>query len=203
MKDFWNERYGADDYAYGTEPNAFLKEVLASLQPGRILFPAEGEGRNAVYAATKDWQVDAFDLSEAGKQKATALAKKQQVTINYEVANFNTHIPLIETYDAVVLIFAHFPPEYRIQWHQKLIDALKPGGILILEAFSKDHLRFNSKNPAAGGPKNIDMLYDANTLRNDFDQLNEQLLEAKVVHLNEGPYHNGESAVIRYIGQKD
>ncbi len=203
MKEFWNERYGASEYAYGTAPNAFLKESLRQVTPGHILFPAEGEGRNAVHAAQQGWQVDAFDLSEAGQQKAYALATDKQVNIQYDVVNFNEVQLPKDTYDAVALIFAHFPANFRADWHQKLIDALKPGGHLLLEAFSKDHLAFNSKNPAAGGPKNIEMLYDANTLRDDFDQLNELLLETKVVHLQEGPYHHGESSVIRYIGQKD
>ena len=73
MKEFWNERYRQNEFAYGEEPNEFLKEQLAKLQPGSILFPAEGEGRNAVYAAQSGWQVSAFDISEEGKKKAERL----------------------------------------------------------------------------------------------------------------------------------
>ena len=63
MKDFWNERYGAPEYAYGTEPNVFFKQELDGLKPGRLLLPAEGEGRNGVYAAEKGWSVSAYDWS--------------------------------------------------------------------------------------------------------------------------------------------
>jgi hypothetical protein len=48
MKEFWNERYANEEYAYGEEPNEFFKQELARLQPGRILLPADGEGRNGV-----------------------------------------------------------------------------------------------------------------------------------------------------------
>lgn len=203
MKEFWNERYSEPEYAYGTAPNVFLRDTLSKLTPGRILFPAEGEGRNAVYAAQQGWQIEAFDLSEAGQQKAEALAKENQVEINYTVADFNKVQLPKNAFDAVALIFAHFPAEFRADWHMKLIASLKPRGYLIMEAFSKDQVAFNSKHPSAGGPKQLNMLYDAPTLRNDFKQLKEHLLEIKVVHLEEGIYHYGESSVIRYIGQKD
>ena len=77
----WDTRYGKDEYAYGTEPNQFLKEKLEDLEPGSILFPAEGEGRNAVYAAQLGWKVSAFDISEVGKQKALKLAGQKKVSI--------------------------------------------------------------------------------------------------------------------------
>jgi len=76
MIDFWNARYAAAEYAYGTEPNAFFKAQLDQLTPGRLLLPAEGEGRNAVYAAKKGWEVVAFDQSDAGQKKALKLAKE-------------------------------------------------------------------------------------------------------------------------------
>ena len=61
MKEFWNERYSQEAYAYGTEPNAFFKSRIDQLSPGKLLLPAEGEGRNAVYAATKGFEVSAYD----------------------------------------------------------------------------------------------------------------------------------------------
>ncbi|HRN48956.1 MAG TPA: hypothetical protein PKW69_13045, partial [Niabella sp.] len=61
MKEFWNDRYSREEYSYGQLPNEFLKETLQKLKPGKILFPAEGEGRNAVFAASLGWHADAFD----------------------------------------------------------------------------------------------------------------------------------------------
>ena len=72
----WDQRYSEQPYAYGTAPNAFVKASLDTQKPGKILFAAEGEGRNAVYAAQQGWEVEAFDLSAAGRDKALALAKQ-------------------------------------------------------------------------------------------------------------------------------
>ena len=76
MKKFWNERYADSQYAYGTEPNAFFKSQIDQRPAGRILLPAEGEGRNAVYAATLGWDVYAFDFSTKAKEKALLLRIK-------------------------------------------------------------------------------------------------------------------------------
>ena len=60
MKEFWNSRYQEKEYAYGLEPNLFFKSELIKLIPGKALFPAEGEGRNAVFAAKSGWEVTAL-----------------------------------------------------------------------------------------------------------------------------------------------
>ncbi|MGB0432101.1 MAG: hypothetical protein ACPGLV_16620, partial [Bacteroidia bacterium] len=85
MIDFWDKRYGADEFAYGTLPNEFLKEQLKNYSEGSILLPAEGEGRNAVFAAKQGFEVTAFDMSTAGQKKALQLAKSQKVEIDYEI----------------------------------------------------------------------------------------------------------------------
>jgi hypothetical protein len=64
----WDDRYGKIEFAYGEQPN-FLKEQLIKIPAGSI-FPAEGEGRNAIYAATQGWNVHAFDQSIEGKESA-------------------------------------------------------------------------------------------------------------------------------------
>ncbi|MEO5947061.1 MAG: hypothetical protein ABIP79_09605, partial [Chitinophagaceae bacterium] len=85
MKEKWDERYSAKEFAYGEQPNNYLKEQLLKIPAGTILFSAEGEGRNAVYAATIGWTVFAFDISAEGRKKAIQLADKHHVKINYEV----------------------------------------------------------------------------------------------------------------------
>jgi hypothetical protein len=66
--DFWDQRYSQSDFVYGKKPNEYLKAKLVDLKPGRILFPAEGEGRNAIFAAKLGWDVFAFDSSIEGKK---------------------------------------------------------------------------------------------------------------------------------------
>ncbi len=202
MKEFWNERYSAPEYAYGIAPNEFFARELASLKPGKILFPGEGEGRNAVYAAESGWEVSAFDLSESGKKKADQLAASKGVNLEYRVGNLTEISYPTESFDALVLIFAHFPASLREGFHRKLYSFLKPGGILILEGFSKDHLKFSSVNPLAGGPKDPSMLFSEEELRSDFKEMEILSLEEKEVELKEGLYHSGKSAVIRLVARK-
>jgi SAM-dependent methyltransferase len=202
MKDFWNERYGKVDFAYGTEPNNFLKEQLPLFKVGNILFPAEGEGRNAVFAAKLGWQVSAFDLSMEGKKKADSLAKKNLVSINYQVGEFE-EIPFKnEEFDTIALIYAHFSAETKSKYHQKLITYIKAGGMVIFEAFSKSHLKYNTENPAVGGPKDLGMLFSLEEIKADFSNFDVILLEEKEVELSEGSFHIGTGSVIRFVGVK-
>src|SRR4030066_1314218 len=110
MKNFWNERYGNQEYIYGKTPNVFFAEQLESLKPGEILLPCEGEGRNAVFAALKGWQTRAFDTSEAGKIKAEKLAAENNVDIDYLIDDALTVQYPPNSFDAVAFIYAHFPP---------------------------------------------------------------------------------------------
>ncbi|WP_255481107.1 class I SAM-dependent methyltransferase [Pontibacter sp. Tf4] len=197
MKDFWNERYSQEQMVYGAEPNEFFREQLQLLQPGTLLLPAEGEGRNAVYAALKGWRVTAFDFSEAGSKKATALAEQRGITINYQVADAMHFECEPESQDAVALIYAHFSPELRQLLHQKVIKWLKPGGTVIMEAFHPNQLSYSS-----GGPKDESMLYTADMLEADFNQLEIQLLVEAEIQLNEGTYHSGTGYVTRMVAQK-
>ena len=203
MKEFWNERYNQSAYAYGKQPNAFYKSQLDTLTPGTILFPAEGEGRNAVYAATKGWQVEAFDISEAGKIKAEKLANENHVKINYTIGTFGNLPYKKQQFDVIVLVFAHFNPENRWEYHKLLSEYLKPNGLIILEGFSKKHLEYSKKNPAIGGPKNLDMLFSKKMILSDFKDFNTQLIQEQEVELKEGEYHNGMGHTIRYVGLKN
>src|SRR5690606_33687725 len=98
---FWNNRYSKNEFAYGETPNIYLKHKLKKIKNGRILFPAEGEGRNAVYAAKLGWEVFAFDISIEGQKKADRLAKMHQVEIDYQVAEFNGLTYREEEFDAI------------------------------------------------------------------------------------------------------
>lgn len=191
---FWENRYGAEGYTYGIQPNAYFKTQLdAAGTPGRLLLLAEGEGRNAVYAAAHGWQVTAVDFSPKAREKALALAEAQGVEFEYLIADiqefdFDAH----NKWDAIALIYAHFPAEWRAAVHRKCADALAPDGILILEAFNPDQL-----NRTSGGPKNIDMLYTVAILKQDFEQLETIECEAFTIVLDEGDGHSGFGEVVR------
>jgi len=198
MNNFWNERYTEKEFVYGTSPNLFLTKQLEKLPAGKIIFPCEGEGRNAVFAAQKGWQTEAFDLSEEGLKKALLLAQQNNVSISYQIEDALKAEYPAESFDAAALIYAHFPPAIRKSIHQKIISWLKPGGILILEAFNPSQV-----NNTSGGPKDVAMLYTEEMLKEDFMPLKTELLSSLKTTLNEGKYHQGVADIIRYIGIKD
>ena len=199
----WNERYSKDEFAYGEEPNQYLKEQLEKLPKGTILFPAEGEGRNAVFAAKLGWSAHAFDISEEGKKKAMHLAEKMQVSIDYQVGFLEELNFEPEQFDAIALIYAHFPANIKSEYHQTLDRFLKKNGTIIFESFSKKHLAYVTANENVGGPKDIDSLFSIDEIKADFPNYTIIELEEKEIELNEGLFHNGIGSVIRFVGQKN
>lgn len=199
---FWNERFSSEEYIYGEKPNVYIKEKLADLKPGKILFPAEGEGRNAVYAATKNWNVFAFDPSESGKQKALQLADAKGVAIDYQINDVASAVYEPESFDALALVYAHFHKDFRRDYHRKLAGLVKKGGYVLMEVFSKNHQENQKVNPKAGGPKNIDMLYSMDELKEDF--VNFEFIELKetTTTLQEGDHHVGKANVIRVLARR-
>lgn len=201
-QEFWNERYQKADFAYGKEPNMFFKEQLQKLKIGSILMPADGEGRNGVFAAKLGWNVTATDLSIEGKNKAKKLAEELGVSLRYVVGDLEKLKFERESFDAIALIYAHFSPWKISTIHQKLKTLLKPDGVILFEAFSKKHLDFQKTNPKVGGPKDLDMLFSVEQIQEDFPDFEVQILEEKEVFLNEGEFHYGTGSVIRFVGKK-
>ena len=169
---------------------------------GSILFPAEGEGRNALYAAQLGWTVSAFDLSDVGKQKAKKLFYKYNVKVDYIISEYD-NLPFLENqFDIVALIYAHVPAEIKSDFNKKSVELLKTDGIVIFEAFSKNHGDYIRANPNVGGPTTESWLFSKEDILNDFSNFEIVYLNEEVITLNEGPKHNGVGSVIRFIGKK-
>lgn len=198
----WDERYRDSEYAYGEQPNKYLEEQLEKLPVGKILFPAEGEGRNAVFAARQGWQVSAYDISNEGQKKALQLAQRNHVSIDYQVGALQTLNYKEGQFDVIALIFAHFPADIKADLHKELDKYLRKGGTIIFEAFSKRHIEFNAKNEKVGGPRDIASLFSVEEIRNDFHNYEIIELMEKEIELHEGFYHNGRASVIRFVGRK-
>lgn len=197
MAYMWDERYAAEEYVYGTEPNVFFKQEIDKLKPGKLLLPAEGEGRNAVYAAQLGWDVHAFDLSIEGQKKAFKLAKAKEVTINYQVIGLDEIELKKDDFDLIFLCYLHVPQGKRNFYHTKVANSLKHGGQLLLEGFSKEQINNNT-----GGPRNLEMLFSSEELEDDFKSLYNLQTEYKTVYLDEGDFHAGESDIVRLSGEK-
>ena len=206
MNNKWDERYNIEEYRYGETPNLFFKETIDILPTGKILLPADGEGRNSVYAAIRGWTVDAFDQSSQGRNKALRLAQKNNVDISFsfKVIDFEdvSENYITGSYDAIALTYVHLPVQLKERYHRSLLPLLKIGGHIIIEGFSKEHVKHQQQNPSAGGPPHVDMMYSKQEILSIFDSLEIDLLEEKEVRLTEGIGHNGKASVIRFIGQK-
>lgn len=198
MKDFWDSRYGEEkEFVYGKEPNVFFADQLGNIPPGKLLLPCEGEGRNAVFAAALGWEVDAIDFSDAAREKALAFAKDSGVNMKYYLAEIESFKAPSEFYDAVGLVYAHFHSAKRKQIHAHLLSLLKPGGWVIMEAFSKKQMPYKS-----GGPKDEEMLYDLKSIKEDFQSLKKIIFQEMMIELDEGDYHRGKAMVVRFVGKK-
>jgi cyclopropane fatty-acyl-phospholipid synthase-like methyltransferase len=193
--DFWNSRYAEAGFAYGTEPNAFLVTQKNLLKPGmKALAVADGEGRNGVWLAQQGLDVLSVDASDVGQRKTRELAADRGVTIHTEQADLTRWAWPESRFDLVVSIYVHFPPEVRARMHRAMFNALKPGGLLILEAFTPKQLQYKS-----GGPPVLEMLYTADMLRIDFAGAEIRQAEECVTDLEEGKYHRGPGAVVRLV----
>lgn len=194
MKQFWDERYQQGEYAYGIEPNDFLKACLEDRIPGRLLLPAEGEGRNAVFASKLGWEVESFDSSKEGRRKAMKLASQHDTSFDYHLADYASFQPVLKSFELVALIYTHSGSKERRAFHKKLTEWLAPKGEIVLEGFSKNQLGRDS-----GGPKNADMLWSLEELKEDFAGLTITYASEEQITLNEGAYHQGNASVIRMI----
>ncbi len=192
----WNKRFAAEEYVYGTKPNEWFAQCLKKTEIGKIFLPAEGEGRNAVFAAKLGRDVFAMDYSTEGKAKARKLAEEQNVSIKYQIGDvLKNEWP--EQFDAIASFFLHLPPAQRKDLHQKMLDHLRPGGLIIMEVFDVDNLPIRKM-----GPQNPDLLYTEKELLHDFSALEILYCEKAKRHLNEGAFHDGEGITIRFLGRK-
>ncbi|MEM8808640.1 MAG: class I SAM-dependent methyltransferase [Cyanobacteria bacterium P01_G01_bin.38] len=194
---FWNDRYTAKDYLYGTEANAFLIDNVDCLG-GPVLSLCEGEGRNAVFMASRGLSVLGVDCSEVGLEKAKSLAKSRGVVIETEVAALAEFQPKENHFGSVVSISAHLPSAIRHKLYPLIEKALKPNGIFLLEAYSENQLAKDT-----GGPKDIDMLMSVAKLRQELPNLEPILATEIEREVSEGKGHTGMASVVQYIARKE
>lgn len=193
----WDQRYAADDYFYGTEPNDFLRAQVAQLPPGDVLCIGDGEGRNGVWLAQQGFAVTTVDLSEVGLGKARALAAARGVSLQTMHADLATFDFGFARWSAVVSIFCHLPSALRRAVYARIPSSLRPGGVVLLESYTPAQL-----GRGTGGPPDRDMLVDLAALRADFAGLavlHGQELERDVI---EGKGHRGRSAVVQFLARR-
>jgi len=197
--DFWDERYDGEDYVFGQEPNVWMAANEDLFAPGmNVLLPGDGEGRNGVWLAERGLHVTTVDASPVGVEKARKLAAARGVEIDIQIADLRDWDAPEGEFDLLVLAFLHVGPGDRSELHRKLAQTLKPGGLLLLEGFTPDHLGHGK-----GGPKDTRMMLTEERLRDDFEGLLDiEHLEAMKTELPASERHGGPAAVIRLRGRR-
>ena len=194
---FWDDRYRAETYAYGVEPNDFLRALSPHIAPGRVLCLAEGEGRNAVFLASLGYRVTAVELSVEGLRKCARLARQRAVDLDLVQADLAHYEPEVGAYAGVVSIFAHLPRASRERLHARIPAALAAGGALILESYRPEQLRF-----ATGGPRDVSLLPTLAELRRELEPLDLVVAAEVEREIHEGVFHDGRSATVQLLGIK-
>lgn len=194
----WDERFGQAEPIYGEQPNAYLRVQVHRLSPrSKILVPGDGYGRNGIWLAKQGFRVSTIDLSPVGVERARKSAQAAGLTMAIEEADLTTWNWPMGNFDAVASIFLHLPPDIRPHIHGQMLGALKPAGLLIIEAFTPAQLQHLS-----GGPKQLELLYTTEILQKDFTGAEVlELLEVEI-DLDEGRLHRGRAAVVHGVFRK-
>ena len=193
----WNQRYGGDEYFYGTEPNDFLREHIALIPGGPVLCIADGEGRNSVFVASLGFNTSSVDISSSGVNKTRLLAAARGVVVDAQVEDLAVFDVGVNKWSAIVSIFCHLPQVLRRDVHRRIADGLVPGGIVLLEAYT-----VNQIGRGTGGPQVPDLLMSEESLKEEFSGL-------EIVHIaeierdvREGAGHTGLASVVQLIAHK-
>ena len=194
---FWNNRYSAADYLYGTAPNEFVAAIVERIPAGPVLCLAEGEGRNAVFLAGRGHEVTAVDQSAAGLAKAQRLAAENGRVIRTVEADLSIFRIEPNSWAGIVTTFGHLPPALRQEVYAAAVRGLVEGGVFALEAYTPAQLRFNT-----GGPKDVTMLMTAQALRSELAGLDFEIIHEIERDVTEGPAHSGRGAVVQVLARK-
>jgi SAM-dependent methyltransferase len=196
----WDQRYDTAEYVFGTAPNDFLAAEAHRIPPGRVLCLGDGEGRNGVHLAALGFEVTSVDASQVGLAKASRLAASRRVAVQTVLADLRTFEAGVGQWQAVVAIFVHLPPDLRVDVHRRAVDALAPGGVFLLEAYTPRHHDIGGH----GGPPRdqADLLMSLDGLRAELIGLDLVVARELERDVNEGARHSGRSAVVQIVGVK-
>ena len=196
-KGYWDQRFATKEFVYGEQANDFLRQHAAGLAAGQALCLAEGEGRNAVFLAELGHQVCAQDISPVGLRKAEALAQQKGVNITTLCCDLAALDLKPNSLDLIAAIWMHVEPELRAMVFEQAVEALRPGGHLLIEAYRPQQLEFSS-----GGPARKELLIEAAQLQQELDALKPLILQEIERTISEGSAHRGRSAVVQFFGRR-
>ena len=193
----WEERYSEKEFAFGTEPNDFLVEVANKITKGDTLVLADGEGRNGVYLASLGHRVVTVDLSPTGVKKSQQLAAERHVEIDAQVGDLEFFDFGIAKWDCIVSIFCHLPFVLRADVHERTKNALRLGGVFVLEAYNKANI-----GRGVGGPQSTELTLELSELESQFAGFKFSINRTIERNIVEGKYHNGMSSTTQLVAIK-
>jgi SAM-dependent methyltransferase len=195
----WSARYAQPGHPFGTEPNAFLAAQRHRLKPGwKALALADGDGRNGVWLARQGLDVLSVDYVPAAQEKARALAAQWGVTLGTECADLAHWQWPRDRFDLVAAIMIQFSrPPLQGAIFEGVKSALKRGGLVILQGYRPEQLRYGT-----GGPPRAENMYTEALLRDAFADWRILHLAAHDDAISEGPGHHGLSALIDMVAEK-
>ena len=196
---FWDQRYSAEGFHFGTEPNGFLKAQAGLFRPGqKVLMVADGEGRNGVFVASLGARVHSIDGSAVAVDKARAFAKSRGVALEAEFADLAEWAWPEAAYDVVVAIFIQFAdPAFRHRIFEGMKRATRPGGLVVIEGYRPEQIGYGT-----GGPPQVENLYTLGLLEVAFSGY--EVLHAREHDsvIQEGRGHGGMSALVDFVARK-
>lgn len=190
----WDQIYLSPDAKVPVNPSALVLETTASLKPGAALDVGMGNGRNAIYLARKGWKVTGIDLSQAAVKQAQQEAAKLKVEFDARAGDAEKMELGHNRYDLIVCMYVHM---VAVRSAKKLIDALKPGGLLIVEGHHAEAQALGLR-PLSGGPAG----YFDNQLLRTYDRLRILRYEDRQMPAEWGNGPEDKAPVVRLVARK-
>jgi cyclopropane fatty-acyl-phospholipid synthase-like methyltransferase len=195
---FWDQRYASEALAYGEAPNDFLAHMADRLpNEGHALDIGAGEGRNALFLASRGLSVLAVDQSKVGMQKAQRLAQERGLTLRAQAVDLRVFDAEHNSFDVISSIFVHLPATLRAAVHKRVGAWLKPGGAFLLEAYAPDQIERGT-----GGPKDPSLLASLKDILGELDGLEIEHQAALVRNVSEGQFHTGKASVVQVLARR-
>ena len=188
----WDQRYAASEVVWSREPNQFVAAEVADLAPGTAVDLASGEGRNAIWLASRGWSATAVDFSQVALDKGAQLVDEAGVeldgTVAWVCADATTWQPA-EPVDLVVVAYLQLPAEDRRRAVRGAVTMLRPGGTLLLVAHDSTNL-----TEGTGGPQDPSVLMTADDVLDDLSGLDVEVIRAERVarEVRSADEHGGE-----------
>lgn len=194
---FWDERYGGDGLVYGDAPNEFLAQVATRFPTtGHALDIGAGEGRNALFLASRGLDVLAVDQSAVGMRKAQRLATERGLSLRTRAVDLRDFDAPLGSFDVISSIFVHLPHELRAAVHRRIGAWLRPGGLFVLEAYPPDQI-----GRGTGGPNDPALMAPLEVIVGELAGLEIDHQASLVRTVIEGDHHTGEASVVQVVAR--